>query len=115
MAKLVSPVFPELFASGLRIWQQPCAVVDSIIWRWQQELEAEEYSQAVRITDCLGAVWTKKSKESSFLLGQVDAPVPPGCTPLCQPTDTHLAKPAKELAELRKTESAICSDWLHFA
>ena len=87
---------PELFADGLRIWQQPCAVVDSIIWRWQQELDAEQYDQAVRITDCLGAVWTDRSKESAYLLSQVDAPVPPGCTPLCQPTDTHLANRTRQ-------------------
>ena len=41
---------PELF-SQLRVWQQPAAVVDQIIWRWQCELEAAEYQQALRCTD----------------------------------------------------------------
>jgi len=86
---------PGLF-STIRVWQQPCAVADSIIWRWQLNLEASEYRQAVRVTDCLGAVWTPDSKEAAFLLQQINCPVAPGCTPLQQPTDTHLAKPAKD-------------------
>jgi len=56
---------PGLF-STIRVWQQPCAVADSIIWRWQLNLEASEYRQAVRVTDCLGAVWTPDSKEAAF-------------------------------------------------
>ena len=58
---------PELFA-GMRVWCQPCAVVDSIIWRWQCDLEASETTQAVRVTNCLGAVWSEQSKEAAFLL-----------------------------------------------
>ena len=92
---------PDLF-SQLRVWQQPAAVVDQIIWRWQCELEAAEYSQAVRCTDTLSAAWSKQSKEITWLLQQMGCPVPEGCTPLCQPTDTHLAKPAKDAGRQEK-------------
>ena len=92
---------PELF-SQLRVWQQPAAVVDQIIWRWQCELEAAEYPQAVRCTDTLSAAWSKQSKEVTWLLQQVGCPVPEGCTPLCQPTDTHLAKPGKDAGRQEK-------------
>ena len=92
---------PELF-SQLRVWQQPAAVVDQIIWRWQCELEAAEYDQALRCTDTLSAAWSKQSKEVTWLLQQFGCPVPEGCTPLCQPTDTHLAKPAKDAGRQEK-------------
>ena len=36
---------PELFVN-LRVWQQPAAMMDSIIWRWQLALEASEYRPA---------------------------------------------------------------------
>ena len=94
---------PELF-SQIRVWQQPCAVVDQIVWRWQLELDAAEHKQAVRVTDCLGAVWSQGSKEAAFLLQQLQAPVAPGCTPLAQPTDTHLAKVAKDAGRKKKDE-----------
>ena len=55
---------PELF-SQLRVWQQPCAVIDGVIWRWQLELEASECEQAVRITDTLSSAWSKQSKEAA--------------------------------------------------
>jgi hypothetical protein len=90
---------PELFGR-IRVWQQPCATVDSIIWRWQLELEASEYRQAIRVTDCLGSVWSKPSKEASYLLQQVNCPRAPSCTPLQQLTDTH-----PEMGEGTKTRS----------
>ena len=92
---------PELF-THMRVWQQPAASTDSVIWRWQLELEASEYRQAVRVTDCLGSVWSKPSKEAAYLLQQLNCPVAPGCTPLQQPTDTHLAKPAKDAGRAEK-------------
>ena len=36
---------PELFRQ-IRVWQQPCAIVDSVVWRGQLELEASECDQA---------------------------------------------------------------------
>ena len=77
-------------------------MVDSVIWRWQCALEATEFRQLVRITDCLGAAWTDSSKEASFLLQQIGCPVAAGCTPLQQPTDTHFAKPAKDAARVEQ-------------
>ncbi len=94
---------PELFAN-LRVWQQPAATVDSIIWRWQCELEASEFRQVIRVTDCLPAAWADQSKEASFLLQQLNAPVAAGCTPVQQLTDTHMAKPAKDAGRNKKEE-----------
>ena len=94
---------PELFLT-IRVWQQPCAVVDSIVWRWQTDLEATEYSRLVRVTDCLKAAWSEQSKEAAWLCNQLGVPVASGCTPLQQPTDTHLAKPAKDAGRRRKEE-----------
>eukprot|EP00974_Lingulodinium_polyedra_P080366 7785197-Lingulodinium_polyedra.AAC.1 len=92
---------PSLFAS-MRVWQQPCAVVDQVIWRWQLAEDAAEHRQAVRVTDCLSAVWSTPSKEAAWLYQQLQAPVAPGCTPLAQPTDTHLAKVAKDAGRKEK-------------
>ena len=92
---------PALF-SQLRVWQQPCAVVDSIVWRWQLALEASEYDQAVRVTDTLSAAWSKQSKEAAWLLQQMACPVPEGCTAISQPTDSHLAKPGKDAGRNEK-------------
>ena len=92
---------PELFRT-LRVWQQPCAMMDAIVWRWQAELEASEYRQLIRITDCCPASWSKQSKEAGFLLNQSQAPVAASCTPLQQPTDTHFAKPAKDAGAQEK-------------
>ena len=94
---------PELFAN-IRVWQQPAATMDSIIWRWQLDLEAAEYRQAVRVTDCCPAVWTQIGKHAAWLLQQANAPVAPGCTTLQQPTDTHLAKPGKDVGRAKKEE-----------
>ena len=92
---------PELFHT-LRVWQQPCATMDAVVWRWQAELEATEYRQLLRITDCCPASWSKQSKEAGFLLNQLQAPVAASCTPLQQPTDTHFAKPAKDAGRQEK-------------
>ena len=67
---------PNAFA-GLYVWQQPCAMIDSVLWRWQGLLEAKEFRQVVRITDCLTAAWTDSSKEAAFLLQQIGCPVAP--------------------------------------
>ena len=92
---------PELFRH-LRVWQQPAATMDTIIWRWQTELEASEYRQALRVTDCCTSCWTEQAKEAAFLLGQINCPVAASCTPLQQPTDTHFAKPAKDAGRAEK-------------
>lgn len=43
---------PELFqADEVLVWSQPSAVVDSVIYRFQQRLEANEHRQAVGLID----------------------------------------------------------------
>ena len=43
---------PHLFADqAVRVWAQPSAVVDSVIFRWQLELEKPESQQAVNLVD----------------------------------------------------------------
>ena len=92
---------PELFKS-LRVWQQPAATMDSVIWRWQCELDAQSTRQAIRVTDCCTSCWTDQAKEAGYLLQQMNCPVAASCTPLQQPTDTHLAKPAKDAGRAEK-------------
>ena len=92
---------PELF-KGLRLWQQPSANMDGVLWYWQCLLDASQYKQLIRITDCLGTAWTDQAKERAWLLHQVGCPVAAKCTPLQQPTDTHFAKPAKDAARRQK-------------
>ena len=82
----------------MRVWQQPAAVMDSVLWRWQMLLDGQAHRQIVRITDSLGSVWSDKSRESAWLLNQIQCCVGAGQTPLQQPTDSHLAKPAKDAA-----------------
>jgi hypothetical protein len=79
-------------------------MVGQVVWRWQLALDASEHRQAVRVTDCLSAVWSKRSKHTAWLLQQMQAPVALGCTPLAQPTDTHLAKAAKDVGRKKKDE-----------
>ena len=103
---------PELFHT-LRIWAQPAAVVDSIVWRWQLDLEGSEFRAVVRLTDALPAAWTDCSKEACWLLNQLQVCVPKGLTAICQPTDTHFAKPGKDAARsekerLRSEMAAAC-------
>ena len=77
-------------------------MMDTITWRWQCELEAAEHRQHIRVTDCFGAAWTEQAKEYAWLAHCLQAPVGSSCTPLTQPTDTHLAKPAKDAASVAK-------------
>ena len=43
--------------------------------------------------------WTPAAQERNFLLQTVQTSIPPGCTPLVQPTDTGFAQPAKAAAK----------------
>ena len=87
---------PHLLDS-LLIWQQPSACFDTVLWRWQQELTVKDHGgQAVIISDALPCSWSEQSRQSAWLLNLVQAPVGSGMTPLQQPTDTHMAKPAKD-------------------
>ena len=85
---------PELF-QNLRLWCQPAAMVDTIIWRWQSELEAAEFQQAVNLVDQFSAAWTEDALQTAFLLQRLQTGVASGCTSLTQITDVGLAAQAK--------------------
>ena len=53
---------------------------------------------AVLVSDALPCSWSEQSRQSAWLLGLIQAPVGSGMTPLQQPTDSHMAKPAKDTA-----------------
>ena len=92
---------PGLF-EGLLVWQQPSAFADAVTFAWQIRQEAAEYEQAVRLIDAFAGGWTAESKESMWLLQQMQACVAPGCTAVSQITDTGMAAPAKQAAEQEK-------------
>ncbi len=85
---------PELFAN-LRVWQTPTAFQDGVAWAWQQQEESARFDSQVRIVDALATCWSPASQERNFLSQCIQAAVAPGCTPLCQVTDTGFAMPAK--------------------
>ena len=92
---------PGLF-EGLLVWQQPSAFADAVTFAWQIRQEAAEYEQAVRLIDAFAGGWTAESKESMWLLQQMQAFVAPGCTAVSQITDTGMAAAAKQAAEEEK-------------
>ena len=92
---------PGLF-EGLLVWQQPSAFADAVAFAWQIRQGAAEYEQAVRLIDAFAGGWTAESKESMWLLQQMQACVAPGCTAVSQITDTGMAAPAKQAAEQEK-------------
>ena len=90
---------PELFADGsIRVWSQPAAVVDSVIYRWQLETEAEEHRQAVQLVDMFAAAWTEESMHAAALLQRAQTGIAAGCTGLTQVTDTGFGQPKAALA-----------------
>ncbi|CAE7348037.1 unnamed protein product, partial [Symbiodinium microadriaticum] len=84
---------PELFS--IRVWSQPAAVVDSVIYRWQLEMEAEEHRQVVQLVDMFAAAWTEDSMHAAALLQRAQTGIAAGCTGLTQVTDTGFGQPAK--------------------
>ena len=87
---------PELFADGsIRVWSQPAAVVDTVIYRWQLESEAEEHRQAVQLVDMFAAAWIEDSMHAAALLQRAQTGIAAGCTGLTQVTDTGFGQPVK--------------------
>ncbi|CAE7504265.1 unnamed protein product [Symbiodinium natans] len=87
---------PHLLVDGaVRVWCQPAAVVDSVIYRWQLELEAEEHRQAVQLVDMFAGAWTEESMQAAAVLQRAQTGIAAGCTGLTQVTDTGFAQPAK--------------------
>ena len=87
---------PELFDDDtVRVWAQPAAVVDSVIYKWQQELESQEHRQAVDLIDSFVGGWTEQAGEAAFISQRLRSCVGAGTTGLTQLTDIALAQPAK--------------------
>ncbi|CAE7738776.1 unnamed protein product [Symbiodinium sp. CCMP2592] len=96
---------PHLFDGSVRVWCQPAAVVDSVIYRWQLELESEEHSHAVQLVDMFGGAWTTESMHAAALLQRAQTGIAAGCTGLSQVTDIGFAQPAK--AALRRWQEDL--------
>ena len=87
---------PQLFAdSQVLVWSQPAAVVDSVLYRWQLELEKTESEQAVNLVDMFTGGWTEESLQAASLLQRAQTGVAAGCTGLSQVTDIAFASQAK--------------------
>ena len=94
---------PELL-ENMRIWQQPAAFVDGVIYFWMIKEEGERFAQLLRLIDCFMGGWCESSQHACWLAQQIQAAVPPGCTPLAQVTDTGLAAPSKAAGRVKKDE-----------
>eukprot|EP00438_Fugacium_kawagutii_P003902 Skav220695 [mRNA] locus=scaffold472:424271:425227:- [translate_table: standard] len=86
---------PELFTGEVLVWSQPAAVVDATIYKWQQQLEATEWRQAVDLVDSFTGGWTEEGNELAFYTQRLRCCVGAGTAGHVQPTDTSLAAPAK--------------------
>ena len=84
--------------SRIKIWQSPTSYVDSIIFSWQQDEETSRMEPLVRLVDSLATHWSEQALERNWLTQAVQASIPAGLTPVCQPTDTAFAQPAKAAA-----------------
>ena len=78
-----------------RSWSQPSAVADSVIYKFQQQLDSQEYRQAVDLIDSFVGGWTKAGNEAVLVTRRLRACVSTGTTGLTQLTDIALAQPAK--------------------
>jgi hypothetical protein len=96
---------PALF-NEILVWQQPAAVVDSVLFTWQQQLEAEEWEQSVQLIDQFSAGWTEAALENNFLSQRLQVGVGAGTTALVQVTDVGFAQPAKAALNRWKTNLA---------
>ena len=90
---------PEMFRQGVQVWQSPTAYVDGVLWAWQQDEEASKFEPLLRLVDALSTHWSEAAGERGFMLQQVQASIPAGCTPVLQVTDTAMAQPAKSAAK----------------
>ena len=101
---------PELFADGsIKVWCQPSAVVDRVIYRWQLEAEAEEHRQAVQLVDMFVATWTEESMHAALLLQRAQTGIAAGCTGLTQVTDAGFGRqPKLRSADGKRSSSNAC-------
>ena len=70
-------------------------MVDSVLYRWQLELEKAGASQALNLVDFFAAAWTPDSLHAAALLQRAQIGVAAGCTGLSQVTDIGFASQAK--------------------
>lgn len=86
---------PELFTGDVLVWSQPAAVCDATVYKYQQQLEATEWRQAIDLVDSFTGGWTEEGNEAAFYTQRLRCCVGAGTTGYVQPTDTALAAPAK--------------------
>lgn len=58
----------ELFTGEVLVWSQPPAVVDATIYKYQQQLEATEWRQAIDLVDSFTGGWTEEGSEVAFYM-----------------------------------------------
>ena len=94
---------PHLF-EGVKIWQQPAAVMDSVLTAWSQADLSLQYPAAVWQRDCLGCALTDRALEGMYTSSHIAAWIPGGMTPVMQIVDTDLAAPFKAACRRSKDE-----------
>ena len=95
---------PEWFEgdSGIEVFAQPSAVVDSIIQGWQIESLGRRYPLTICQKDMLGSYRSASSQEMMQVVHMLDAPILGKMTPVLQVTDTDVARLLKVIADSEK-------------
>ena len=63
----------DLFHSDqVLVWSQPSAVVDNVIYKWQQQLESAEYRQEIDLIYQVPSCPTVKKDETALRLKEVE-------------------------------------------
>ena len=94
---------PELL-EGIRVWQQPSAVMDSVLQKWDLEDLKKDFPYAVWTRDCLGCALTERAMEACRAASYLANWVPAGMTPCMQLTDTDEAAPFKAACRRAKDD-----------
>ena len=112
---------PQSFAdSQILLWSQPAAVVDSVLYRWQLELEKTESQQAVNLVDMFTGKWTGVTAGSQPFAASTDRrrsrlrrPQPGDRHSLCQPGKGSLGSLSRGPQEQDEGESQAAGGALH--
>ena len=94
---------PDLF-EAVKIYQQPAAVVDSIIQAWMVEELGERYPSSLCQRDMLGSYRCLSSVEAMQVVNMLDSAIAGKMTPVLQMTDTDFARRLKVLGQQAKEE-----------
>lgn len=83
---------PELFA-GVRVWSQPSAFVDAVLFGWQVRLESAENQgrPVLRLCDMFAGGWTREVAELNWLSQTIQTGVASQMTAMTQITDIGLS------------------------